>query len=202
MSTDNSKNEVEHFNRWSRTYDKSWIQRFALPVHQDMLDVAGNLVAAPQSIIDIGCGTGQLLIKASARWPSAYLVGVDPAIGMVEVARSQTRGATICIASADSLPVADSSADIVFSSLSFHHWADQTKGLREIARVLRPAGCLCIADITMPDWIAKIIRRVKVKAPVEMARLLTDAGLIVKLQRRSSTRFVLLTVGVKNSGRT
>jgi ubiquinone/menaquinone biosynthesis C-methylase UbiE len=200
MPIDNTRNEVAHFNRWSRNYDRSWIQRFALPIHQDMLAVAADAVAFPQSILDIGCGTGRLLINAAARWPSAHLVGVDPSVGMVEVARSHTQAATFFLGTANSLPVADSSADIVFSSLSFHHWADQANALREIARVLRPRGCLCIADLTMPDWLAKVIRHVEVKGPAGTGRLFTEAGFTVVLQRRSSTRFVLLTLGIKNSG--
>ena len=199
MSVENNQKEIEHFNRWSRTYDRSWIQHFAVPVHRDMLDVAANTLSAPKSILDIGCGTGQLLIKAAARWPSAILTGVDPAEGMVEIARSQAQGATIHLGDAESLPLADSSVDVVFSSISFHHWPDQPKALREIARVLRPTGCLCIADMTMPSWLAIAIRHVKVKGPAAMVRLFTEAGLTVRLQRRSSTVFVLLTLGVKMS---
>jgi ubiquinone/menaquinone biosynthesis C-methylase UbiE len=199
MSTEKSKKDIEHFSRWSRTYDSSWIRRLAVPVHQDMLEVAASIVPAPRSILDIGCGTGKLLIKAAARWPSAELVGVDPAVGMVEVARNQAKGATIYLGQAESLPVADSSIDIVFSSLSFHHWDDQAKALREITRALRPGGCLCITDITLPDWIANVIRRIKVKGPAGMARLFTEGGFAVRLQRRSSSRFVLLTLGIVDS---
>jgi len=200
MSTENSNKDVDHFSRWSRTYDTSWIQRLVVPVHQDMLDVAASIVPAPQSILDIGCGTGQLLIKAATRWPSAQLAGVDPAVGMVEVARNQTQGATIYLGQAESLPVGNSSVDIVFSSISFHHWDDQPKALREIIRTLRPGGCLCITDISLPDWISNVVRRIKVKGPAGMVRLFTEAGFTVRLQRRSSTRFVLLTLGVADSG--
>jgi ubiquinone/menaquinone biosynthesis C-methylase UbiE len=199
MPVDKTQKDIEHFNDWSRTYDESWVQRFAAPAHQDMLDVAVNVVSAPRSILDVGCGTGQLLIKAAARWPSAQLAGVDPAEGMVEIARRQIRGATVYLGSAESLPISDASVDMVFSSISFHHWTDQARGLREIARVLRPAGCLCITDMTMPNWLSKILRRVKVKGSTEMTRLFTEAGLIVKLQRRSTSRFVLLTLGIKKS---
>ena len=201
MSTDTKINEIDHFNEWSRKYDRSWIQHYARPIHQDMLDAASGLVAAPQTILDVGCGTGQLLMKAAARWPSARCIGVDPSPGMVAIAQSQARGATIHLGNAESVPVESSSADIVFSSISFHHWSDQSKGLREIARVLRPHGCLCLADLTMPHWLAGIIRHVNIKEPSDMIRLFTEAGFRVTLQRRTFTRFALLTLGVKDSGR-
>src|SRR5437879_4726343 len=52
-------------------------------------------------------------------------------------------------AAAEALPYPDQTADLVLSSLSFHHWAAQQKGLQEIARVLRPAGWFCLADHTI-----------------------------------------------------
>ena len=200
MTAENNQKDIGHFDRWSRTYDASWIQRYIVRVHQDMLDIVSGMVSAPQSILDVGCGTGQLLMKARTRWPSARLEGVDPAPGMVEIARRQAGGATFSLGNAESLPMADSSVDVAFSSLSFHHWADQAKGLREMSRVLRPGGCVCIADVTAPDWLASIVRRVRVRGSSGMARLFTEAGLTVTLQRHSATRFVLLTFGVTMAG--
>ena len=199
MPSEQSRKDIEHFNRWSRRYDRSWIQRFALPVHRDMLNVAGAMVPAPAVILDVGCGTGRLLMKAAERWPRASLTGVDPSDGMVEIARRQVQGAGIYLGNAESLPVADTSVDIVFSSISFHHWTDQAKGVGEIARVLRPGGCLCIADMTMPAWLTAFIRRVRVRSREEMARLFTGAGLSVDIQRRSGTWLVLLTAGIKKT---
>ena len=153
METNDSRKDVEHFNRWSHTYDESWIQRYAERVHTEMLNVVTSETAAPGAVLDVGCGTGRLLRKVRAVYPSAQLFGIDPAEGMVEVARRQIESATIYLAAAESLPLADSSVDIVLSSISFHHWTDQLTGLREIRRVLRPGGRLCLADISIPAWL-------------------------------------------------
>lgn len=199
MATDDNKKDVEPFNRWSHTYDESWVQRYADRVHEEMLNVVTREIGAPQTILDVGCGTGRLLRKARALYPSAQLLGIDPAEGMVKVARSQIPSATIYLGAAESLPLADSSVGVVLSSISFHHWSDQLAALREISRVLRPAGCFCLADISMPAWLANLFRHSKVKSAAAVSQFFNEAGLPVKVQHRTFTRFVLLTLGVKGS---
>ena len=48
---------------------------------------------------------------------------------------------------ANRLPFADSSLDLVVSTLSLHHWADPVAALNEAARVLAPGGAFLIADL-------------------------------------------------------
>jgi ubiquinone/menaquinone biosynthesis C-methylase UbiE len=199
METNDSRKDVEHFNRWSHTYDESWIQRYAERVHTEMLNVVTNEIAAPNTVLDVGCGTGRLLRKAHALYPSAQLFGVDPAKGMVELARGQVPSAAIYLAAAESLPLADSSVDVVLSSISFHHWSDQPAALREIGRVLRSGGCFCLADISIPVWLANLVQHIKVKSPAATSQFFEEAGLPVKVQHRTFTRFILLTLGVKGS---
>ena len=199
MITNDSTKDVAHFNRWSRTYDDSWIQRYANRVHAEMLDVVANEIGAPKNILDIGCGTGQLLYKAFALYPSAQLFGIDPAEGMIGLARSRLPSATFYLGTAESLPLTDSSVDVVLSSISFHHWDDQLAALREISRVLHPGGCFCLADISMPVWLAKLARHSKVKSPEVTRQLFDEASLAVKVQHRTFTRFVWLTLGINGT---
>ncbi len=197
MAVNDSGKDIEHFNRWSRTYDDSWIQRYADRVHVEMLNVVTSEIGAPSTVLDVGCGTGRLLSKARTLYSSAILLGIDPADGMVKIARSQIPSATIYLGGAESLPLADSSVDVVLSSISFHHWSDQLGALREINRVLRPGGCFCLADISMPMWLTKLVRHSKVKSPAAVSQLFNEAGLPVKVQHRTFTRFIFMTLGVK-----
>jgi ubiquinone/menaquinone biosynthesis C-methylase UbiE len=102
--------------------------------------------------------------------------------------------ATFRRAFAEALPFPDQSADIVVSSLSFHHWADQEKGLREIARVLRPGGYFCLADHAM--LLLKLLGE-KVKGLKEIRELMMSAGLKIRLQQGMRLRFVLITLAQK-----
>ena len=193
-STTNS--DVKRFNRWAATYDQSVMQRlFFGPVHAKMLDLLGQeLKVSPRCIIDVGCGTGRLLRAASVRWPEAQLLGVDPAERMVSEAKRLNPNVTFKLASAESLPFPDQTADLVLTSLSFHHWANQTKGLQEIARVLRPGGLFCLAD---HDLLLLKLFGEKVKSRNQIRALIVGAGLAVRQHQRLGMRFVLITLAQK-----
>jgi len=195
-STTNS--DVKRFDRWAATYDQSVLQRLYFgPVHSKMLDllVQEGLKDPPSCIIDVGCGTGRLLRAASGRWPKVQLFGVDPAEQMVVEATRLNPNVIFKIAPAESLPFLDQTADIVLSSLSFHHWANQEKGLQEIARVLRPGGLFCLADHNIIS-LAKLFGE-KVKSREQIRALMIGAGFTVQQQQKLGMRFVLITLAQK-----
>lgn len=186
--------DVARFDRWAATYNESILQKWYFgPVHAQMLDllIQEGPEKPPRCIVDVGCGTGRLLRAVSVRWPEARLIGVDPAGQMVSQADRLCPKATFKVASAESLPLPDESADIVLSSISFHHWADQERGLQEIARVLRPEGVFCLADHTFR--LAGLFGG-KVRSRDQIRGLLMGAGLAVRRYRRLRVRCVLITV--------
>ena len=139
-----------------------------------------------------GCGlrNRRFLRAASIRWPQARLLGVDPAEQMVLEAARLNPQATFKVGFAESLPFSDESADIIVSSLSFHHWENHQKGIQEMARVLRPTGLLCLADHNM--LLAKLWRE-KVKSRKEIQTFMVEAGLSVRRRQGMGLRFVLIT---------
>jgi ubiquinone/menaquinone biosynthesis C-methylase UbiE len=190
MNSNPKSNSDQHFERWSDTYERSFMQWLIFDrVHRILLDlVPGDF--QPQSILDVGCGTGRLLRKAAARWPAAQLTGVDPANGMIVKARESTPAATFYVSPSETLPLPDTSVDLVFSTVSFHHWEDQREGVRQVARVLRPRGYFYLADF-WPAFHGKFAR------PPFLRELFAQAGLQTHLQRWALGRFLLITVGEK-----
>jgi SAM-dependent methyltransferase len=95
------------------------------------------LAAQPgESILDLGCGDGQLTARLAAT--GAAITGVDASPAMVEAARS--RGISADHAPAEHLPYADASFDAVFSNAALHWVRGQDSMLSEVHRVLRPGG--------------------------------------------------------------
>ncbi|MDX2561405.1 methyltransferase domain-containing protein [Streptomyces sp. TX20-6-3] len=115
---------------------------------------ADDVCRAPEDalVVDIGTGPGRLLLDIARRRPDLRPHGVDVAPSMTERARHNARAhgygdrITLHTASADALPLADASADVIVSTLSMHHWADVPRAVTEMARVLRPGGRLVIYD--------------------------------------------------------
>ena len=182
-------NQRAHFNQWSNTYERSFMQWLLFDnVHRGVLKrIPADFT--PSAILDIGCGTGRLLRRMQARWQTASLVGIDLAEGMVAQARSQTPGATIHLAPAEQLPLENDSVDLVTSTVSFHHWSDQAQGVREAARVLRPAGLFVLADMNLTKH-GQPLSRTEVKA------LFEAAGFVI-VSQTNPVPFFTFTVGKK-----
>jgi SAM-dependent methyltransferase len=185
--------DIVHFNRWAATYDRTPGQFLFRRIHRAVVDAVCAGGSAPHRIVDVGCGTGRLLETLLARLPDAELVGIDPAEGMIAVAR--TRFATeprirLEVAPADRMPLDDGSADVVTTTLSFHHWDRHEASLREVARVLRPGGRLVLADILGIGLAGRLIRPMGRRHGAgyrdtdELTRLLRDAGFSAWRYRR------------------
>lgn len=198
MTTSQREKDIEHFDHWSSTYEHSWMQRaFFDQAHQATLALAAGIVDQPASVLDVGCGTGKLLRQARTYWPEAHLIGVDPANGMIEMAKRLTPNATFFTSMAEALPLQDASVDLALSTISFHHWQDQAAGIREIARVLRPGGYLLLVDMSFPDWLVRVFRLKRVHSRARLQALFTQAGLQVQRQQKIAWRGWLATVGKK-----
>lgn len=191
--------DVERFDRWGSTYERSWMQqRLFDPVHSAVLHQAASRFK-PASVLDIGCGSGRLLRKVHDYWPQAQLSGVDPAQGMLEVARQFTPEARFYLGSGEALPLEDASVDLALSTISFHHWQDQAAGVREVARVLRPGGYFLLADFTLPTWLVWLLPRSRFHSAEQMRALFAQAGLDVQAQPATVSRFVRITIGTKTA---
>ena len=125
------------------------------------------------------------------------MIGVDPANGMIEMAKRLTPNATFLTGMAEALPLLDASVDLALSTISFHHWQDQAAGIREIARVLRPGGYFLLVDLSFPDWLGRVFRLKRVHSRARLQVLFNQAGLQVQTQQKVSWRGWLATVGKK-----
>jgi ubiquinone/menaquinone biosynthesis C-methylase UbiE len=119
-----------------------------------LLEQAG--IEPGMEVLDLGCGTGTLAIRAKRSVPEAKLTGLDGDPAMLERAERKAAevGADVRFDEGMSyeLPYEDASFDRVLSSLFFHHLVrrDKERTLREVVRVLRPGGELHVADFGKP----------------------------------------------------
>jgi ubiquinone/menaquinone biosynthesis C-methylase UbiE len=178
---DQRQRDIARFDAWSERYDRSWLQRmFFGPVHAQVIVVARKAVPQACTVLDVGCGTGRLLQRLAQAYPTARLVGVDAAPGMALVAARRHRIAA-AVGVAEQLPFRTGSVQLLVSTISFHHWGDQRRGLAEVRRVLAPGGHLLLTDPIVTGWLRPFFvaarARDRFHTAAELDAMLGDAGL-------------------------
>jgi ubiquinone/menaquinone biosynthesis C-methylase UbiE len=90
-------------------------------------------------------------------------------------------------ASAERLPFRDDQFDLVFSTMTFHHWADQRTGIAEVARVLTPGGRWLLADFVasgLMRYVRRLLKMTQFPERPHLEALLQPVGLRVVAERR------------------
>lgn len=109
-------------------------------------------------ILDVATGTGDMLIFWNkAVQGDAFYVGVDPSVGMLEVAKQKVSFAEFHEGYAQKLPFEDGLFDFLSISYGFRNVTEKEEAVREFARVLKSGGRLLILRICK--------KRVKKPAP-------------------------------------
>lgn len=144
------------------------------------LDVAG--VAAGESVLDIGCGTGTLAIAASRRvGRSGVVSGIDASPEMIDRAREKSGRAgepvRFEVAPAQELPFADGTFDVVLCSLAVHHFprAARAGAFVEMQRVLRPNGRVLIVEFGRQQGIRALLHPIAMLHARHITRILDEA---------------------------
>jgi demethylmenaquinone methyltransferase/2-methoxy-6-polyprenyl-1,4-benzoquinol methylase len=107
-------------------------------------------------ITDVATGTGDLLIywKEQASKNGVKIdkyVGIDPSVGMLEVARKKVDFAIFIEGKAQELPIDDESTDVISISYGIRNVVDRAEALQEFHRALKPGGIVVILEFTKQE---------------------------------------------------
>jgi malonyl-CoA O-methyltransferase len=152
------------FGRAAGTYDgAAQLQRDIADQLAERLDIVR---IAPQSVLDLGCGTGYGSALLARRYPKAQIVALDMAESMLRRARARASGwrrwlsgllappfRPLC-ADAESLPLGGARLDLVVSNLALQ-WCDPARVFAEVRRVLRPGGLFLFSTFG-PDTLKEM----------------------------------------------
>jgi len=147
---------AQAFDRASTSYDAA--AALQERVRNELLSRLDDLKQAPQSILDLGAGTGHATRALKRRYPQALTVAADIASGMLIRAKAQSRWLRRferVRADAYSLPFRAGSFDLVFSSLMLQWCDDLDAVFAEISRVLKPGGVLLFSTFG-PGTLAEL----------------------------------------------
>ncbi len=109
-------------------------------------------------VLDVATGTGDLVFTLHDRLPMAHIEGIDLSDGMLAIAERKLRTlpadqqSLIHFAKADclQLPLEDNSFDLVTVAYGVRNFENLMAGYREMYRVLRPGGVLCVVELSVP----------------------------------------------------
>lgn len=128
--------------------------------------VASALESDPVAVLDVATGSGDVAFALARRLsPATQIIGMDFCEPMLKQAREKKsaaghgRFANLQFQLGDglALPMADASVDAITISFGLRNLADRAAGLREMRRVLRPAGRLLILEFSQPSaWFRPI----------------------------------------------
>lgn len=160
MRTVAAENEklIKEYSALAATYDRRWSAYIAASL-QMTLDVVANLPA--RRVLDIGCGTGQLLQILAGRSGRPELTGIDKVPAMLDVARQRIgHQATLLKGDAETLPFDAANFDLVVSTSALHYFPDAAAALLELRRVITAPGNLVLTDWSRDYFWMRLLNRV------------------------------------------
>ncbi len=104
-------------------------------------------------IVDVACGTGDMITywqknALEEKVNLQEIVGIDPSVGMMDVAKKKLPEVQFIEARATDLTLEDNSADIISISYGIRNVVERQKAFDEFARVLKPGGLMVILEFT------------------------------------------------------
>jgi len=102
----------------------------------------------PRRIVEVGCGTGGLLLSLQSRWPAATVTGVE--VNPRAVARARERGCDAREGRFEELPVEPGSTDLLLALDVLEHLADDRPAVAAAREALRPGGRLILTVPALP----------------------------------------------------
>ncbi|MEU6441602.1 methyltransferase domain-containing protein [Streptomyces sp. NPDC047046] len=178
-----------------------WEERF--PGDQPRYDAAtGVLGLRPGDVVlDAGCGTGRALAPLRERvGTTGAVLGVDltPQMLREAAAKGRARHGTLVLADVARLPLRDGACDAVFGAGLVSHLPGPESGLRELARVTRPAGRLALfhplGRAALAARHGRELSEDDVRARARLAPLLDATGWRLESYVDEDTRFLAVAV--------
>lgn len=115
----------------------------------------------PSKILDVATGTGDVAFRLHSLLPTAKVTGIDLSEGMLSIAREKLQklpkeqreliafGKADCLA----LPFHNGEFDLITIAYGIRNFSHLAKGIKEMKRVLRTGGVLCIIELSCPTGL-------------------------------------------------
>jgi arsenite methyltransferase len=140
-------------------------------------------VGQGEVVLDLGCGAGiDLLLAAKKVGPSGWVIGVDMTDEMIAmagevIAASGLANIEVRKGLIEDLPVDSASVDWVISNCVINLSPEKDRVFCEVARVLKPGGCMIVSDVVAQDLLEEVRNVLKLYCPCVAGALSEEAYL-------------------------
>jgi ubiquinone/menaquinone biosynthesis C-methylase UbiE len=194
----------EKFHKQAEKYDSGNKGKHARSLYESVINKLD--VLSFNNLLDVGCGTGNLLKLISTRY-DVQISGADLTPKMLNIARIKLGDkADLKVGDSEELPFDNDKFDMVICTDSFHHYPHPEKVLAEIRRVLQQDGMLLIADPYTPTPLRQLVNLyfklsrsgdVKIYPESDIRKLLEEAGFISIEYEHAGTNAFIATAQIK-----
>ncbi len=162
------------FRVWASFYDNPLQQKLYFGPIQDA--VIQRLGSDPGQILDLGCGTGELMVKLAHVEPPP--LGMDVSFEMLAKGHEKPRlGGRLAVADGHYLPLADQSVDVITCLISFQYYLEPLRALADMRRVLKPGGRLYLAALSTIVFESDALDGAMRRATQDLFRVYPPSGL-------------------------
>lgn len=151
-------------------------------------------------VLDIGCGPGSITCDIAKLIPKGNIIGIDPVKELVDAGNQlailkNIPNVRFESASAYNLPFDDNSFDLVHSHQVLVHLADPVRALKEMFRVVKPAGFVCVRDSDLDSTVVYPDRYAAIKQYFLLATKIS--GLSTKARHGRQLKDLAMQAGFK-----
>ncbi len=211
------------WEKLAHKYNRLWVQKYSLgPTRREVLKIVLPLLKQDKSlkILELGCGTGQLIYEIADNYPQVNYLGIDVAENMIAAAvegnrteKNHEKGSEFTENKIRNLefrvcPVeefeTDQRYDIIICTHAFPYFPDKEAMMKKISALCSDKGQVVIVnsstnslkDLIINFFLKATTSKAKYLSIEEMKKLFAIAGLQVKDIRVIRERFYMPTIAL------
>lgn len=154
------KEADNYYTKHAALYDKKWQHYTQVTLDKTLQYLPPDLM--DQSILDYGCGTGELIVRLLSLHPDVQrIVGLDPSESMLRMARtkvdflSSDQMSKVELANSAMFSLEDNAFDLITSTSTFHYFNDPEAELNRLRQALKRTGTMVLLDCSKNGILAK-----------------------------------------------
>ena len=199
--------EYSVWDKLANKYDSLWVQKYSLaPTRRKVMEILSSLPENLQMLLlDLGCGTGQLLCELKNKYNRAKLFGADKSSEMIRMAQEKKIGAKLlCInIDRDELPkeINENKVDVIICCHSFPYYKDKQLVLTKLFNALKTDGILIFVQASINNIYDKLIHSAVIRTAepgeylsVKAFRKLVSPEFTIKQKFKIKERFFMPSI--------